>query len=113
MFPKLNLPRKGNSTNLKLLNNSTGTFFRQQGLQAHGCFTLERRWGHIDLDTPVAKPKHTLKQLTELVTKAQQNRYPLSINLEMYEDGPVSPESYALLKELKAAVREQAAAGIE
>ncbi|MDF7806312.1 alpha-L-fucosidase [Pontiellaceae bacterium B12219] len=78
---------------------------RQQGLQAHGCFTLKRRWGHIDRDTTIATPKYSLKQLTGFVTKAQQNRYPLSINLEMYEDGSVSPESYALLKELKAAVR--------
>lgn len=78
---------------------------RQRELQAHGCFTLEKRWGHIDLNTPITKPKFSLKQLTGFVTKAQQNRYPLSINLEMYEDGSVSPESYALLKELKATIR--------
>ena len=78
---------------------------RQQGLQAHGCFVLERRWGHIDLNTPIAKPKFSLKQLIGFVTRAQQNRYPLSINLEMYEDGSVSPASFALLKELKAVIR--------
>lgn len=78
---------------------------RQQGLQAHGCFPLERRWGHIDLDTPIAKPKYNMQQLTGFVTRAQQSRYPLSINLEMYEDGSVSPASYTLLKELKAATR--------
>lgn len=77
---------------------------RQQGLQAHGCFTFEKRWGHIDLDTPIAKPKCSIQQLTQFVTKAKQNRYPLSINLEMYEDGSVSPESYARLKELKSAM---------
>ena len=77
---------------------------RQQGLQAHGCFILEKRWGHIDLNTPIAKPKYSLEQLTRLVKRSRQARYPLSINLEMYEDGSVSPASAALLKELKAAV---------
>ncbi|MCP5536215.1 MAG: right-handed parallel beta-helix repeat-containing protein [Akkermansiaceae bacterium] len=75
----------------------------QQGLQAHGCFILEKRWGHIDLNTPIPKPKFNLEQLMEFVTRAKHGRYPVSINLEMYEDGSVSPASYALLKELKAA----------
>ncbi|MCO8121527.1 alpha-L-fucosidase [Stieleria sp. TO1_6] len=78
---------------------------RQQGLQAHGCFILEKRWGHIETDTPIAKPKFSLQQLTQFVTRARQGRYPLSINLEMYEDGSVSAESAALLKELKATVQ--------
>lgn len=86
------------------LTNGVFNRGRQQGLQAHGCFPLERRWGHIDLDTPITKPKYSLEQLSGFVARAQQNHYPLSINLEMYEDGSVSPQSYALLKALKAAV---------
>ncbi|BDS05879.1 hypothetical protein NT6N_09190 [Oceaniferula spumae] len=94
-------------TSFKASELSDGVFKsgRQKGLQAHGCFILEKRWGHIDEDTPIAKPKHDIKKLTAWVKQAQQGRYPISINLEMYEDGSVSPESYALLKELKAATR--------
>ena len=73
----------------------------QQGLQAHGCFALEKRWGHIDLDTPIGKPKFNALQLAAFVKRAKQGRYPISINLEMYEDGSVSPASYSLLEELK------------
>ena len=87
------------------LTNGVFKAGRQQGLQAHGCFILERRWGHIDENSPIVKPKFNVKQLTGFMKRAQQNRYPLSINLEMYEDGSVSPESYALLKELKTAIR--------
>jgi hypothetical protein len=43
----------------------------------------------------------SVEQLAELVKKEQQNKYPLCINLEMYEDGSVSPESFELLKKLK------------
>ncbi len=78
---------------------------RQAGLQAHGCFILEGAWGHIKPDSAIAKPKYSLKKLTEFVKMAEENRYPISINLEMYEDGSVSPQSAALLKALKAAVR--------
>jgi hypothetical protein len=76
----------------------------QEGLMAHGCFTFEKRWGHIELNTPISKPRHNLKKLTAMVEKAQAQRYPLSINLEMYEDGSVSPESVALLAQLRDAV---------
>ncbi|MFC5051817.1 alpha-L-fucosidase [Rubritalea spongiae] len=88
------------------LTNGVFNSGRQKGLQAHGCFILEKRWGHIELNTPIPKPKYSLKQLTEYVQQAKENRYPLSINLEMYEDGSVSPASAELLKKLKAAVAE-------
>lgn len=78
---------------------------RQLGLQAHGCFPLEKRWGHIDLNTPISKPKYSFEQLAEFISKAKKGRYPLSINLEMYEDGSVSPESLKLLKEIKSVIR--------
>ncbi|WP_372807004.1 alpha-L-fucosidase [Pontiella sp.] len=79
---------------------------QQEGLMAHGCFILERKWGHIEKNAIIAKPKYSLKKLTEMVRTAQQKRYPLSINLEMYEDGSVSPASRALLKQLREATRE-------
>lgn len=76
-----------------------------EGLMAHSCFPLEKRWGHIDLNTPISAPKLTLEQLIERIQHAQKNRYPLSINLEMYEDGSVSPESLELLKNVRAHIR--------
>ncbi|SHE53910.1 Alpha-L-fucosidase [Arenibacter palladensis] len=76
-----------------------------KGLQAHSCFTLEKRWGHIDKNTTIASPKHSLDDLIGRIKHAQENRYPLSINLEMYEDGSVSPESRALLRKVSKAIR--------
>jgi hypothetical protein len=76
----------------------------QQGLQAHGCFTFERRWGHIELNSVIAEPKYNLRKLTAKVQTAKAVRAPLSINLEMYEDGSVSPQSVALLQQLNEAI---------
>ncbi|CAA6677758.1 MULTISPECIES: alpha-L-fucosidase [unclassified Lentimonas] len=77
----------------------------QKGLMAHRCFVFESRWGHIKRDTPIPEPKYSLERLTRLIKRAQANRAPLSINLEMYEDGSVSPESVALLQQLGDAIR--------
>jgi hypothetical protein len=77
----------------------------QAGLQGHGCFPFENYWAHIVLNTPIPKPKYDLKQLTAFVRTAQQNRYPISFNLEMYEDGSVSHESIVLLKQLREEIR--------
>jgi hypothetical protein len=77
----------------------------EQGLQAHGCFTFERRWGHIELNSVIAEPKYNLRKLIAKVQAAKAVHAPLSINLEMYEDGSVSPHSAALLKQLSEAIR--------
>ena len=77
----------------------------QEGLQGHGCFIFEKKWGHIEPNTPISKPRYNLDQLTRFIQKTQQDRYPLSINLEMYEDGSVSPESTALLTQLRDVIR--------
>ncbi len=76
-----------------------------EGLMAHSCFPLEQRWGHIDWNTTIAKPKLSADELATKIQHAQKNRYPISINLEMYEDGSVSPESIKLLKEVRTIIR--------
>ena len=78
---------------------------KNKGLMAHSCFTFEKDWGHIDWNTKIPPPKYTLETLVKLIRNAQENRYPYSINLEMYEDGTVSPQSYELLKKLKKEIR--------
>jgi len=79
---------------------------KHKGLMAHTCFPLEERWGHIDWNTQISEPKYSIDQLVEQISYAQKNRYPLSINLEMYEDGTVSPHSYGLLERVRIKIRE-------
>ncbi len=76
-----------------------------KGLQAHTCFTLEKRWGHIDKNTTIAPPEYSAEELVERIRHARKNRYPLSINLEMYEDGSVSPKSLEVLRKVRGAIR--------
>jgi alpha-L-fucosidase-like protein len=90
------------STGATGLKDGVFTHGGQKGLMAFGCFPLERRWGHIDKNTPIQAPRVDAVTLARRITRAEKNRHPLAINLEMYEDGSVSPVSAALLKEVRA-----------
>ncbi len=90
------------STGATGLKDGVFTHGGQKGLMAFGCFPLERRWGHIDKNTPIQAPRVDAVTLARRITRAKKNRHPLAINLEMYEDGSVSPVSAALLKEVRA-----------
>ncbi|MBF0246373.1 MAG: hypothetical protein HQL31_14100 [Planctomycetes bacterium] len=72
-----------------------------KGLQAHAAFPLESHWGHLEFNTPISAPAFNGIQLATMVRKAKTKRYPLSINLEMYEDGSLSPLSVENLKTMK------------
>jgi len=87
------------SFNEKRLDNGVLKVGRQQGLQGHGCFIFERFWGRLLRNVPIQKPKYSIEWLEETVTKARKNKTPLSINIEMYEDGTISPLTLELLKE--------------
>lgn len=71
------------------------------GLQAHAAFPLEGHWGHIEFNTPIGDPRIEPRKLADMVSRAKRDRYPLTINLEMYEDGSVSPRSAETLKDMK------------
>ena len=86
------------------LENGVFTSGKQQGLQAHGCFIFEKHWGRLEHDTPIPDSKRTVSWLVDMATKARTNKTPISINLEMYEDGTISPYTLKLLKEFNEKV---------
>lgn len=72
----------------------------QKGLMGFGCFRLEGGWGHLATNKSIAVPKLTPSQVAEIIKQARVNQHPVAINLEMYEDGSVSPQSAKVLKEV-------------
>ena len=75
------------------------------GLQAHTNFPLEARWGHIDPNTPIAPPRYGEEQLVDIIRDGIARKSVLSVNMEAYEDGTVSPASLALMRAVRKAVR--------
>lgn len=76
-----------------------------EGLQAHTCFPLEKTWGHIEPNSDIAPPRYTAEQLIDMVKDGISRRNPLSINMEMYEDGSVSPASLEMMRRVRANIR--------
>ena len=87
-------------TSFDAMHEGAFTNGAHKGLMGFGCFPLESEWGHIETNKLIAAPKLTSGQLANMIKQAQANRYPIAINLEMYEDGSVSPKSAELLKEV-------------
>jgi len=90
--------------NEKTVDNGVFTVGRQKGLQGHGCFIFERFWGRLLRNVPIQKPSFSVDWLEETVAKARKNKTPMSINIEMYEDGTISPLTLEVLKEFKKRV---------
>ncbi len=80
----------------------------QKGLMAFGCFTLESKWGRTDKNQPIAPPRYSAADLAQKIKHAKANRYPIAINLEMYEDGSVNPASAAVLRQVDGILQQSA-----
>jgi hypothetical protein len=77
----------------------------QNGLQAHLNMFLEGDWGHFKLDTPIGPARISTEKLIAGVQEAIRRKNALSLDVEIYQDGTISPHTFEMLKALKAAVR--------
>jgi hypothetical protein len=69
-----------------------------EGLQASACLIVERDWVHARRDTPLAGPRWNPTQLAGLIHGfIAHNNVPV-FNLEITQDGRLSPESLALFQ---------------
>jgi hypothetical protein len=66
---------------------------------------LEKAWGHLEVATDIAPPKYSAEPLCEMIEDGMSRKSALSINMEMYEDGSVSPMSLELLKQVRIRIR--------
>ena len=71
------------------------------GLQLWGCFKFDGPWGINHPNIPVGKPgkNWSVDTLVNWTSQLEKNRYSIAMNLTMYEDGTISPESYQMLRE--------------
>jgi hypothetical protein len=78
----------------------------QQGLLAHGSFTLDGPdWGIYKPETKITGPFFTPDHAAEMVKDASARGQVLSFNLLMYEDGNVNPKSLDVMRAVRKAIR--------
>lgn len=77
----------------------------QDGLQATFSGTLEPGdWTHIYKDSIIGDPVLSVDELTQVVKESNKRKNLPMINVRIYQDGTISPKSYALLKELNSRI---------
>lgn len=72
------------------------------GLQACATLITEKDWGHFRADRAIGAPKWTTAQLTTLLREFAAHRNVPIFNVEIYQDGTVSPETVELFRQALA-----------
>jgi len=72
------------------------------GLQGCATLTTERDWGHFRKNSPLDPPRRNAAQLTDLLQRFIACKSVPIFNLEITQDGQLSPQSIELFKEAAA-----------
>lgn len=75
------------------------------GLQAHAAIRLDAPWFHITENAEMEPPRYTAKELADYIRICQHDQAPVTLGVGIYQDGTIGPQSYAVLKQLKAMIR--------
>jgi len=75
------------------------------GLQAAATLVTEGDWGHFARDREIGQPRWTAPKLSDLLRRFMDHRNVPIFNLEIYQDGTVSPPTIELFRQARAAVK--------
>lgn len=75
------------------------------GLQASACLMADATWVHTSRDTPPSGPRWNAGQLTELIKGFIARKNVPIFNLEITQDGHLSPESIAVFTKAAAGLK--------
>ncbi len=75
------------------------------GLQASACLMADATWVHASRDTPPSGPRWNADQLTELLKGFIAHKNVPIFNLEITQDGHLSPESIAVFTKAAAGLK--------
>lgn len=102
----INLKAAGiNDNNLPVGGNGYFISGPQKGLKATFCGLLEPGdWTHTRPNTAIPAPLLTSDRLIGIIREAMSRKNTAIMNVSIYQDGSISPETFALLQQLKKAV---------
>lgn len=98
------MTKSGGKNNPYLPVNGDGYFKGgpQDKLKATYSGTFEPGdWTHLYKDSVIGAPMYTLDQLQDIIDESRNRKNLLMINVRIYQNGTISPQSYDLLRQLK------------
>jgi len=77
-----------------------------KGLQNHAMFPVDdgQRWWNKTLNYEMKGPSFKTEELIKLIKGSKENRIPITLNVNVYQDGSWNDETLQQLKEIKQAV---------
>jgi hypothetical protein len=77
----------------------------QSGLQGQITTIINGDWGHFKMNARIGPPRYSLDTMIAKVRDAESRRNIPTFDIEIYQDGSISPETLALFKEVRRAVK--------
>jgi hypothetical protein len=77
----------------------------QSGLQGQITTIINGEWGHFKVDTPISPPRYSPDTMITKRRDAISRRDVPTFDVEVYQGGRISPETLALFKEIRRAIK--------
>ncbi len=77
----------------------------QSGLQGQITTIINGDWGHFKLNTPISPPKYSSDTMIAKLRDAISRKNVPTFDVEIYQDGRISPETLALFKEIRRVIK--------
>ena len=77
----------------------------QSGLQGQITTIINDDWGHFKINTPISPPKYSADTMIAKIRNAISRKNVPTFDVEIYQDGRISPETLALFKEIRRVIK--------
>ncbi len=77
----------------------------QKGLQAEITVLINGDWGHFKLNEPIGSPRLTADEIVPRLKDALSRKMIPLLDVEIYQDGTVSPQTIQLLQSVRRAIK--------
>jgi hypothetical protein len=77
----------------------------QSGLQGQITTIINEDWGHFKENTPISPPRYSSDTIIAKIQDAISRRNVPTFDVEVYQDGRISPETLALFKEVRHTIK--------
>ena len=77
----------------------------QKGLQAEITVLINRDWGHFKLNEPIGPPRFSADAIVPMLKDALSRKEVPLLDLEVYQDGTISPETIQLFQEIRRTIK--------
>jgi Alpha-L-fucosidase len=79
----------------------------QEGLQGQITAIVNGDWGHFKTDAPIDPPHDSTAEMIQKIKACMARRNVPLLDVEIYQDGTISPETLEMFKEIRQAVKTQ------